>query len=212
MKNISVSTVPPGLDAPDPTIQRCRYITRAYPLIAIFLCLLIQGAANGQSPSKKYIDITLNLQNVQGGRQIPQSFLGFSMADIIRTDGRTLTPAKGQQQHISNLFNNLGSLNGPPMLRLGGSVIDLTWWDPNGLPNPRGVRYRITPSLVENVNDLIRSTGSKLIVGLNLGYSNPSLAVAWARAAIPQFGSTNIAAFEIGNEPNLFAHHGMRSI
>jgi hypothetical protein len=210
MKNISVSTMPPNLDAPVPPMQRFRSIKRTFPLIAVFLCLLIHGVANGQNRSQKHTDITLNLHNAQPGRQIPQSFLGFSMEYFRGGVAKILTPANGQQEHIINLFDNLGRLNGPPMLRLGGNSADSAWWDPNGLPNPRGVRYRITPSLVKNVNGLIRSTGTKLIVGLNLGYPNPSLAAAWAHAAVSQFGSKKIAAFEIGNEPNLFPHHGVR--
>ncbi len=210
MKNISVSTMPSNPNASVPAIQRSRSMMRTFPLVAVFLCLLIQGVAKGQSHSQKYNDITLNLHNAQLGRQIPQSFLGFSMEYFQGGVAQILTPANGQQERISNLFNNLGRLNGPPMLRLGGNSADSAWWNPNGLPNPSGVLYSITPSLVENVNGLIRSTGTKLIVGLNLRYPNPSLAVSWAQAAISQFGSKNIAAFEIGNEPDLFPHNGAR--
>ncbi len=210
MKHRSAFTASPRLGAAISKHPRSQHTTRCYSLIAILLCLLIQTGRNSLILAQEHTNITVVLHNAKPGRQIPQSFLGFSMEYFNRGAEQILTPANRQQEHISSLFNNLGALNGPPMLRLGGNSADDSWWDPNGLQNPRGVSLRITPSLVQNVNGLIRSTGTKLLVGLNLGYSDPSLAVAWSRAALSHFPPNSIAAFEIGNESDLFPHHGLR--
>lgn len=148
--------------------------------------------------------------------KVPRSFLGFAM-EYFNTPGGVAaitSPTNGQQATVINLLDNLGAYNGPPVLRMGGNSEDLSWWDPNGQVNPQGIHYTITPELVDNVSGVINQTHSQLIVGLNLTYSDPkpdpSLAVSWATAALLKFPANSILAFEIGNEPNLFPHNGLR--
>jgi hypothetical protein len=93
------------------------------------------------------------------------------------------------------------------VLRIGGASTDTTWWPVAGVARPAGVNYDLTPNWLQTTSALAHALNAQLIVGVNLGLDRPDLAAAEAQALLGTIGSDSIRAFEIGNEPDLFAHH-----
>lgn len=154
------------------------------------------------------------------GPVIPRSFVGFStefgglsaehyfLKPSVDFDGVTLSP----NPIVAQLFNNLSIFQGPPVLRLGGNSTDKSVWQTEFLPTTTAPSsILVTRRWLEATRALVDLTHSSLIIGLNLAVNEPNLAVEWAKAASQYVGLENIRAFEIGNEPNYFLKHGLRS-
>jgi hypothetical protein len=95
---------------------------------------------------------------------------------------------------------NLFKLLGPSVLRLGGNLVDMTSWNPNGTG---GKATEIAPPDVQKLAAFLTATGWKAIYGINLKTNTSSNAASEAAFAAKTLG-TNLIAFEIGNEPNVY--------
>jgi hypothetical protein len=94
-----------------------------------------------------------------------------------------------------------------PILRVGGNSTDNTWLALPGVLPPLGVTYTITPDWLATVRALVRQTGTRLILGVNLAADDPEIAGVEARALVNGIGRQSIEALEIGNEPDLYLHN-----
>jgi hypothetical protein len=94
-----------------------------------------------------------------------------------------------------------------PILRVGGNSTDDTWLPLPGVLAPLGVSYAITPDWLATVRALVRQTGARLILGVNLAADDPQMATAEARALVAGIGRQSIADLEIGNEPDLYLNN-----
>ncbi|HTV49054.1 MAG TPA: hypothetical protein VMG59_11490 [Phycisphaerae bacterium] len=178
-------------------------------------------------------NINAQVQLDQLGRQIPPSFLGLSVEYSQISD--LISPENGHQTAVINLVNNLQQYNGPFVFRIGGNSTDRTFWQ--GLPDTtphfnnttgnnanannanaaqggqanrkRKTAITLTPELISEFQGIAAGTHCKFILGLNLACDNPAVAMVWAKQAIAGLGSS-IMAFEIGNEPSLYARNGYR--
>jgi Glycosyl hydrolase family 79 C-terminal beta domain len=135
---------------------------------------------------------------------IPSGFLGLSMEywtleNYAGKDPRAVNPV------LVRLIRNLFPAHGGS-LRIGGVTTDKTWWPVPGFARPPGVNYSLSPSRLEVAGALARATGSRLIMGINLEADSATLAGAEARAMLAYIGRRRIAAFELGNEPELFGN------
>ena len=140
-----------------------------------------------------------------GARRVPRSFLGFSL----EYDG--LAGWEGLQSGPVNpvlvqLMRNLGGAGrGAPVLRIGGNSSDVSWWNPGRRRRPAGVRYDITRRWLQRTSALLKETGSQVILGLNFAARGRRVGPEWARAAAGGLPHGSIAAFEAGNEPDLYS-------
>jgi hypothetical protein len=95
--------------------------------------------------------------------------------------------------------------DGPQILRIGGDSADRTFWDPRARRMPQWA-FKLTPGLVERTARLVRRAGIRLILDLNLITGSSTIAAQWARAAERLLPRKSIVGFEVGNEPDLYAH------
>jgi hypothetical protein len=91
-----------------------------------------------------------------------------------------------------------------PVLRVGGNSADQTWLPARGVkPNP-SINFTITPSWLATTRALAEQTSGRLIFDLNLKLNSAAEIAAEAHAFETGIGARNIAALEIGNEPELY--------
>ena len=147
-------------------------------------------------PPAQHIDARLEVPAHASMRSIPPSFLGIS------TEYWALP---FWAHHLSLLDRVLANLHGPGplVLRIGGESADRTFWSPlRSLPR---WAFNLTPAWLREVKTIVRHTGARLILDLNLVTATPTIAVRWARIAEATLPAHSIIGFEIGNEPDLYS-------
>jgi hypothetical protein len=131
-------------------------------------------------------------------RRVPPSFLGVSAE-------YQAVPIWGS--HDPALYRVLSLLRpregGPLLMRVGGDSADRALWNPDRRDNPAW-SVPLTPRWLHSTSALVRRTGARLMLDLNLVTGTPEDAAAWARAAESGLPRGSIAAFEIGNEPDIY--------
>ena len=141
-------------------------------------------------------EVAVRLQ--RGAIPVPRSFLGLS------TEYWSLPL---YERHLRAFERVLAMLHvpgdGPLILRIGGDSADRTYWDPRARSLPRA-RFGLTPAWLREAATLVRHTGTRVILDLNLIADSPAMAAHWARAALAQLPRRSLVGFEIGNEPDLY--------
>jgi hypothetical protein len=144
--------------------------------------------------------VSLDISPQAAMLRVPRSFFGLS------TEYWSLPL---YERHVA-LFNRALSLlrvrgGGPLILRIGGDSADHAFWRPTFHRLPWWA-FKLTPAWVRQTSALVRGQRMRLILDLNLVTDSPRVAARWARAAESNFPRRSIVAFEIGNEPDLYAH------
>ncbi len=134
---------------------------------------------------------------------VPSSFLGIS------TEYWTI-PVWARQMSLLDRALAMLSQDGPIRLRIGGDSADRVQWAPTQ-ELPEWV-YELTSSWMRQTSRIVRQTGARLILDLNLVTSPPALAANWASTAVARLPQGSIAAFEIGNEPDIFSRNAWQRI
>jgi hypothetical protein len=126
---------------------------------------------------------------------LPADFLGLSLETTALASPAMTTGAPV----LANLLRELG----PGLLRLSGASVDHTQW----LPTPAALQpwsaATLAPSDLERLATLMRASGWRLLLGLNLGHLITAALVEEARAAASLLGPS-LAGVAIGNEPDIF--------
>jgi hypothetical protein len=140
---------------------------------------------------------------LQPGAAIPPSFAGLSIEwssvpDFIGSGG-VVNPI------FARLAKTLDDAGSPPTLRFGGESTDHTWLNPTGQPKPTGIVTDIDQPWLAQLALWVRTTRTPLVLGLNMGLNDPGHAAAMAAALRGALGPAPIRAFELGNEPDLYA-------
>jgi hypothetical protein len=153
------------------------------------------GAGGRPAPVRSAI-VTVPAQT--SGQPIPRSFLGLS------TEYWTLPI---YARHLA-LFERVLSLlrvpgDGAFVLRIGGDSADHAAWLPRA-EDPAPWVFRLTPSWVSAARGLVRAMRLRVILDLNLLTGSPRAAARWAAVAGRAFPPGSIAAYEIGNEPDIY--------
>jgi hypothetical protein len=139
------------------------------------------------------------------GRPLPAGFLGVSL-EYSALEAYTGANATSLDPVFIQLLRNLAPVPGQPLvLRIGGNSTDTTWWPVPGVSPPAGVRYALTPAWLAGARALAGATGAQLILGVNLAAGQPQLAGAEANALLSGIGRKFVAAFEVGNEPDVYS-------
>ena len=140
--------------------------------------------------------VTLTSDKVLG--RIPDDFIGLGY-EISSVGQPGLL--SGKNHRMIQFVRTLGPAG---VIRIGGNTSDDAHWSGDGqaVSAPKGTV--VNKAVIADLGDFLRATGWKLIWGLNLGSGTADEAVEEAQAVAASAGAS-LLAFEIGNEPDLFA-------
>jgi hypothetical protein len=124
--------------------------------------------------------------------QVGRDFAGFSY-EKDRVGARMFN---ARNADLVRLFRLLG----PSLLRIGGNLVDMTTWNPDGTG---GKADEVTPADIRELAIFAKATGWKVIYGINLKTNTPDKAAEEAAVAARTLGK-DLVAFEVGNEPNVY--------
>jgi len=155
---------------------------------AVLAALLIVLSA---APAHAAPEITVRVDPASQS-QVGRDFAGFSY-EKDRVGARMFN---ARNAGLVRLFRLLG----PSLLRIGGNLVDMTTWNPDG---PGGRAEEVTPADVRELALFAKATGWKVVYGINLKTNTPEKAADEAEVAARTLGS-DLVAFEIGNEPNVY--------
>ncbi len=156
------------------------------------------------SPSTASSAVAVKVDPSAVQRRIPANYLGLSieywaLANYAGENPGAINPV------LVRLIRNLLPRNGG-LLRIGGVTTDKTWWPVRGVPQPKGVNYALTKHRVQVAGALAQATGSRLIMGIQFEADSTTVASAEANAMMANIDRSRLAAFELGNEPELFGN------
>ena len=142
--------------------------------------------------------VTIHLAANAPGVAIPRSFLGFSTEYwTLPVDERHVA----LYRRVIALLHNRG--DGRFVLRIGGVSSDHSFWELAVHRMPEWA-FAITPRWIARTARIVRQSRLRVIIDLNLITATPALNAALAREAIAEWPRGSIAAFEIGNEPDVY--------
>ncbi len=146
------------------------------------------------------------------GRPVPQGFVGLSL-ETNAVEPWTGTDPNHPDPVLGTLISNLAP-GARPSLRIGGNTTDQSWYSPNHVPPPPGVRFTLDDTWLGVARALVTTTQARPIIGLNLKSNDSKLTAAEVGAfstisgAPPQGGArkpvTEPPTLEIGNEPEKY--------
>jgi hypothetical protein len=135
---------------------------------------------------------------------VPRGFLGLSFE---------LSTARqiGSYADTGNLAALLRSL-GPGVLRLGGASADtrVAWTDAH-TPRPAWASAVLTVGDLRRLHRLALDSGWRVLLTLGLAHYDPHAAAREAAAARAVLGRW-LAGIEVGNEPDSYGRHNLRSL
>jgi Glycosyl hydrolase family 79 C-terminal beta domain len=143
-------------------------------------------------------DVTVPVQ--ASTSPIPRAFLGLS------TEYATLPLVEqdtGLYERVLSALHVLG--DGRFVLRIGGDSADHAIFDPSADRLPPWA-FPVTPALVARTVGIIKNLRLRVILDLNTISTTPRVTGAWVRAALraTNLPAGSLAAFEIGNEPDIY--------
>ncbi len=128
---------------------------------------------------------------------LPSSFLGLSLESWWV---RSLDSDPAALKRVLSLLR--APSDGDVMLRIGGESTEQTYWDAPNLG--AGVdAYRPSTAWLDTLARMTRSNHLRVMIDLNLAADSASMAAAFAKALTAALPHGSIAAFEVGNEPDI---------
>ena len=165
-------------------------------LLALLLCWIPAAAEADAAISAQVTPNTF-------GQALPSGFVGMS------AEYQALQAYTGRDPAVVDpvLVRLLRALapGQAPVLRVGGDSTDHTWLPVRHVKATPGVYYKLTKNWLATTRSLTNVLHAQLILGVNLAANRPAFAAAEARAFLSRIGRRHISAFEIGNEPDLYA-------
>ncbi len=152
-------------------------------------------------PAQAYV-FRMSVGAATTARPISPNFLGLALEynTIPRLAGATPSTV---DPVFTQLLRNLDP-SGRPVIRIGGQSTDRTWWPVPGMRQPYGVTYDLWPGWTAAARSLVQATNAQLILGVNLEANRRRISQVEASQLTAGVGLSNIAAVEIGNEPDLY--------
>lgn len=178
----------------------------AIALVALYLALALGGlvtradVADAQPP----LPIAVTIDRLAPGQPVPREFLGLSF------EAAALEQI-AQYADRGNLVKLLRSL-GPGTIRFGGITSDQNiGWSDAVTPKPPWASRAINPAQLQAIGRLSRRSGWKVLLTVGMAHFEPTAAAREVAAAHRALGA-NLAAVEIGNEPDAYGRHGFRAL
>jgi hypothetical protein len=141
--------------------------------------------------------LSLRVDTTRPGSQLAHGAVGLSV-DANELGGDHLSATHGSLVRLMQLL-------GPSVLRIGGGSVDTSWWTSTGEAAPPWATHTVTPADLVALRKLLRATGWRVLLGVDLGHFEPSRAADEARVAQAILGSELLLGIEVGNEPNGFS-------
>jgi hypothetical protein len=161
------------------------------------------GACAGTAPPRRNPgESALNLDTRVQGRALRRDMLGLSFESAQLADTCYFTPANTT---LVRLLRNLGT----GTLRLGGASSDTGLWQPTQHPVAPPYRFAIRAVDIARLRDFLDAADWRLIYGLDLAHGDADRAGDEA-AHVANLLGDRLDAFQIGNEPDLYEHNGLR--
>jgi hypothetical protein len=160
------------------------------------------GIAVAVGPSASTSAGTLTVSRAGAGRPLPAGWLGLSLEFLALEDYAGSNPAALDQPFLQ-LIRNLAPRSA--VVRIGGDSTDWTWWRVTGMARPGGARFTVGPHWASVAHALAISLGARLILGVNFEADSRRIAHAMAAGLLAGVGARQVAALELGNEPELYA-------
>jgi hypothetical protein len=174
--------------------------------IAVAVVLLVERGHHDPVARLPTSAIQVDVGAGSAGVRIPPGFVGLS------TEYSSLTAYAGRNPNAINpmfvtFVRNL-SPGAAPVIRFGGDTTDWTWWPQAGASKPPWARYVLTPLWFAIARGLALAARARLILGINFEADSRTLAGTESRALLDGIGRRLIAAFELGNEPEVYGEIG----
>lgn len=156
---------------------------------------------DAETAASQPIRISLDATRTMG--TIPSNFTGLGYEISSVSTNNLLSSANHTYVQLVRTLGHSG------VIRVGGNTSDYARFDPQGklVATPKG--SVINQDSLRQLGSFLEATGWQLIWGLNLGGGTQQNAIDEARA-VAEIAKDKLLAFEIGNEPDLFAHEGHR--
>ena len=153
---------------------------------------------------------TIAVDETKPGHTVPDNFAGLSLE---WSTGLTyLGDGKGAAAPATiGLFKNFEEYGHRVDLRIGGNSTDKTWWTAGPGTQPAKQTISVDSSYLSTFSDINNQTGAHFILGVDLALNDPKNPGAFVTAAQTAMPQGSIAAFEIGNEPDLYSNNGWRA-
>jgi len=132
--------------------------------------------------------------------------LGVIAPDFMGLGYEISSPARlGLLSPANKVYVQLVRTLGPRgVIRIGGNTADYANYLPNAAPVSSAKGTVVNNAVLEDLGGFLQATGWKLIWALDLGQGTEAEAIAEAKI-IMSIAGDRLLAFEIGNEPDLFA-------
>ncbi|HZL48853.1 MAG TPA: hypothetical protein VFC30_07550 [Solirubrobacteraceae bacterium] len=188
--------------APRPARARIGTVGVAIGLaIAVVLALhLFEGRPKGQSAS---VQVSVSIDVRHPGARVPREFLGLSfelasLPQIARYAG---------SGDFATLLRSLGA----GVLRFGGASADTrVAWTDVATPRPAWASFALKAGDLRHLRKLASESGWQILLTIGLAHYDPRAAAREAAAAKMALGGW-LAGIEIGNEPDSYARHNLRT-
>ncbi len=188
-----------------PRLARSPRPLRAALIACVAAAIAAVAASCGDAARSHQRAASASVTVTQGqvGPAVPAGFLGFSieykgLEEYLGTNPAALDT--GFLQLLRNLAPEGGSV-----LRIGGDSTDWSWWPVPGLVRPGGARYDLNARWAAIAKAAASAVRGRLILGLNFEADSGKIAAYEASQLLSHIGSASIDAFELGNEPELYA-------
>jgi len=139
----------------------------------------------------------LEVERRHPGGEFARGAVGLSI------EARELGAADLSASHASLVA--LMRLLGPGVLRVGGDSLDYSWWTSSNESAPAWATNVVTPADLIRLRGLLRATGWRAILGVDLGHFDPARAANEVKIADSILGS-DVLGIEIGNEPSNYVN------
>jgi hypothetical protein len=167
------------------------------------LVLALAPVALARRAPRGPIPVSVSVDASAPGAPVPQDFLGlsFEVASL---------PQIASYAADGDLVTMLRSL-GVGVLRFGGVSADeqIAWTDA-ATPQPAWAWGALEAGSLDELGSLAAESGWRILLTLGLGHFEPEAAAREAAAAKAALGES-LEAIEIGNEPDSYARHRLRS-
>jgi len=167
-------------------------------IVAALVALDVGGSAR---PAAGPVAVSIDLR--RPGARVPNDFLGLSFE----------LSSLGQIAHLAHAGGFAAMLRslGPGVLRFGGVSADTrVAWTDAATPLPAWASAGLRAEQLRDLRGLAARSGWHVLLTIGLAHYDPSAAAREAAAARAALGGW-LAGIEVGNEPDAYARHGLRS-
>ncbi len=159
------------------------------------------GLRRFTAPASVPVSVSIDLRHP--GRQVPRGFLGLSF----ELSSLSQIARYGSSGDFVAMLRSVG----PGVLRFGGASADTrVAWTDAATPLPKWASAALQADELRELRKLASESGWHILLTIGLAHYDPRAAAREAAAAKTALGGW-LAGIELGNEPDAYARHGLRS-